>query len=280
MIHLVVSEKCLQRCKWCQSQRHATKDRRKRELTKRSLMKIINMFPDEKEYTITGGEPMDSVRQTCKLVNKLHIEGKIAWVETSMKSHWGNIEQVLKCEPNICVGWAGIHTDVIGDLHPLTYLERAMTTYPHLKYKCRLLVCNWSGERVIVAIGLLAKLQQRFPQLECEMDYERPKRAKYTMQQVYEGLRYAKKIGFNIPLKPRCNEITVAPNTIIYRCPIIYRRPDWAEEYKHTDRDKNAIGSLRRGFFEGRCIDSCLYCRGVNDYKPATLLPSGEGCNI
>ena len=234
----------------------------KRRMTRKSLKKILNLFPDIKDIVLTG-TPFKDPREATHFIRFFQRNERECWVETDCVLNDYGLEVCARFGAHFIIIWYGFDEDKLTGCYPLIRAQYVAEHYPNSKILLRVPIVIENINKIDATTEVLAKLARQYPNMQVQYDVMRPK--KEISHAVHKAIRetkeYIKERGYEEIIGWRgCGDMLVADNTNIYPCPLLPRR-NRKQFFGNAARDKNCIGTLRRGFFREK--PQCKYCEGV-----------------
>ena len=228
-------------------------------MTYRILKKIVERFPEENEYHFIE-EPLQTPKLLKHFIRYLIHNDKQVYIETSgiVKDYF--LDECAELGANFVIDWNGFGYGVTDSFYPMSRAITLSHKYPKSKFIVRVTINPDNFSFVEMLIEAIITMKKKHPRLEFVMDYQRPKRGVKINESVKNAQAYLKSRKCDIIIGRKCGGLTITPNTNIYPCPLIPRMKR-KQFFGNADRDKNCIGTVRRGFF--REIPQCNYCEAV-----------------
>lgn len=231
-----------------------------RKLSKKSLAKIWNLFPNEDICMIDIPNDYNKL-QWAKVIARYYIlRGKDFSIEIDPVKRMRETEEFLKIGVRkFYFIWEGMFQDrFFSALDTLSYAIGVVREHPeaeiYIVYNIPYYIVNSPPDEdwIETTIGFLSHTLLENPNIHGIIRRPHPwfgKKRTKTLEEMENIARHYK----NIIIENQCGCITVESNTNIYCCPFCVRKKK-KKLFGNADRDKYVIGTIDRGLFRNiRC---------------------------
>ena len=234
-----------------------------RKLSKKSLAKIWNLFPNEDICMINIPKEYNKL-QWAKVIARYYIlRGKDFSIEIDPIKRMRETEEFLKIGVRrFYFTWGGIKEGLfMTSLEVISYSISITQRYPdakiHIVYCVPYDKYNYQPDDALVetSISFLSHSIQEFKNIYGIIRRPHPWFGKKRIKTLEEFEKISRDCN-NLIIEKQCGCYTVESNTNIYCCPFCIRKKK-KKNFGNADRDKFVVGTIDRGLF--REID-CKYC--------------------
>lgn len=234
-----------------------------RRLTKKSLAKIWNLFPNDEICMIKIPKEYGKL-QWAKVVARYYIlRGKNFSIEIDPLMNMNIVDDFLKIGvKKFYFVWNGINKGLFfSSLDTISYSFWIKENYPTVNiciiYPIQYNIINSPPNMDLVetSVSFLSNAIKD-KGINGIVRYPHPWYGKLREERVGYIENMVLKCG-NLKMEDRCGCITITPNTNIYFCPFCSRKTR-KKLFGNADRDKFVCGTIDRGIFRHK---KCLVCK-------------------
>jgi hypothetical protein len=230
-----------------------------RRLTIKSCNKIMQLFPKDDIKLIELQDEYRALKWAEKVARFFAMRGKKVYVEITNGAAINNINTFAEIGCHLIFVWYGMkRPNFMASFYMVSVGLGVLQRYPgtHITFKYIPVETDKSKrpalEEVQANLEYLVRLSKDNPNISCEMAYPIPWSGGKRIVLIRKALKYlAERDPEHICTIVKCGEKVVLPNTNIYKCRYC-KRKQRKQFFGNADRDKNVLGTLRRGMFRRR----------------------------
>lgn len=239
-----------------------------RRLTWRNREKILRMFPNE-PVTIIEESAFDPkrIKWAEKTARFFVIHGVDTSYEVNAMYDYNHLEILAKLGCRLIFTWNGMKSrDFLNSFTAVNIALSMHKNYPDIPITIRYRqnanpIEGYDLMNGCSSIEFLLSIPKNYKGVTVEFAYPTPWRNDTVRKFLCGCLDYLHERDLNHTIKVvSCGNLTITPNTNIYPCQWLPRRKR-KQFFGNADRDKNVIGTLRRGFFREFDISKCNLCK-------------------
>lgn len=239
-----------------------------RKLTVKNRQKILELFPNEpvtiiEESTINHKK----IKWAEHIARLFHIHGTDTSYEVNSVLDYNHLKKLAQIGCRLIFIWHGMKTkNFLGSFNVINVALSLHQTYPNVPITIRYQNVLCGKEKYDLmngysSIEYLLTIARDYKGVAVEFAYPTPWGGRGAKAFIKGCLDYIQERDLNHVIKlVSCGNVTILPNTNIYPCQHLPRRKR-KQFFGNADRDKNVIGTLRRGLFRTIDIGQCTYCK-------------------
>lgn len=237
-----------------------------RRLTLKSRRKILKMFPNQdiNLIEIKENDPQ-ALKWTERVARFFKEHGVNTYITLKDFTNDDFMENIKEIGVNFVIVWKGCNTEFfVGSFFPIMQASMILRECPNSKIVIRYEPFKISSryatkDEIETSLEYLFKLRRDNPyRISIEFCMPHPWSGRVLHEKILDVKNYIKqRHAEGLMSWKQCGSITILPNTNIYKCEYMKRRKR-KQFFGNADRDKNVLGTLRRGFF--RTPSKCNFC--------------------